>query len=52
MPAAFDAWRSLEGDAGRSFYVRTGGVSVSPRGVDYVAKVAASLAEIGSRIGG
>ncbi len=43
MPAAFRAWRELEADAGRSVYIRTGGVSFSPEGVDYVARVAANL---------
>ena len=31
----------------RCLYVRTGGVSFSPPGVDYAARVAASLAELG-----
>ena len=43
MPAAFQAWRELEADAGQSVYIRTGGVSISPAGVDYVARVAANL---------
>jgi sarcosine oxidase len=47
MPAAFDAWRQLEADAGRPFFLRTGGVSVSPAGVDYVGQVTANLAELG-----
>ena len=47
MPAAFRAWRELEADAGEALYVRTGGVSSSPRGVDYAARVAASLEELG-----
>ncbi len=47
MLDAFAAWRQLEADAGRSVYIRTGGVSINPRGVDYVAQVAASLTEIG-----
>jgi sarcosine oxidase len=47
MPAAFAAWRTLEADAGQNVYLRTGGVSLCPAGVDYVAHVAASLAEIG-----
>lgn len=46
MPAAFRAWRELEADAGVSLYTRTGGVSFSPPGVDYAARVAASLAEL------
>ncbi|GAC1466841.1 MAG: N-methyl-L-tryptophan oxidase [Isosphaeraceae bacterium] len=46
MPAAFDAWRQLEVDAGQTFYVRTGGVSFGPPEVDYVAQVAASLQAI------
>ncbi len=46
MPAAFRAWRVLEADAGQNLYLRTGGVSFCPPGVDYVARVAASLAAI------
>lgn len=46
MPAAFRAWRELEADAGEPLYIRTGGVSFSPPGVDYAARVAASLAEL------
>ena len=46
MPAAFRAWRELEADAGEALYIRTGGVSISPLGVDYVSQVAASLAEL------
>src|SRR5436309_5734618 len=46
MPAAFDAWRTLEADAGQNLYLRTGGVSLCPAGIDYVARVAASLAAI------
>jgi sarcosine oxidase len=46
MPAAFRAWRELEADAGEALYIRTGGVSFSPPGVDYAARVAASLAEL------
>src|SRR3954470_6927341 len=34
MPAAFHAWRELEADAARPLHVRTGGVSLSPPGVD------------------
>src|SRR5262245_46588674 len=47
MPAAFRAWKELEADAGETVYFRTGGVSFSPPGVDYVEKVAANLSEIG-----
>jgi sarcosine oxidase len=47
MPAAFGAWKELEADAAQSVYTRTGGVSISPVGVDYVARVAATLEEIG-----
>lgn len=47
MPAAFQAWRELEADAGRTLYFRTGGVSVCPPNVDYVSRVAASLADVG-----
>jgi sarcosine oxidase len=46
MPAAFLAWRELEADAGQSVYVRTGGVSLSPAGCDYVARVAANLESV------
>lgn len=47
MPAAFRAWRELEADAGESLYIRTGGVSFAPAGVDYVAQVATNLTELG-----
>ena len=47
MPAAFRAWKDLEADAGETIYFRTGGVSFSPDGVDYVSQVAANLAELG-----
>jgi sarcosine oxidase len=47
MPAAFEAWRDLEADAAQPLYIRTGGVSISPAGVDYVAQVASSLKELG-----
>jgi len=47
MPAAFRAWKELEADAGEPLYIRTGGVSFSPPGVDYAARVAANLDEIG-----
>ena len=47
MPEAFRAWRQLEADAGRNVYLRTGGISLCPQEVDYVARVAASLDEIG-----
>ena len=47
MPAAFAAWRELEADAGVPLYLRTGGISLSPAGGDYVAHVAASLEELG-----
>jgi sarcosine oxidase len=47
MPAAFRAWRELEADAGRTLYYRTGGVSVCPPEVDYVARVASSLEDLG-----
>jgi sarcosine oxidase len=46
MPAAFRAWKELEADAGETLYIRTGGVSFSPPGVDYAARVAASLDEL------
>ena len=47
MPEAFRAWRTLEADAGQNLYLRTGGVSLCRRGDDYVAKVAASLHDVG-----
>ncbi|HWE39739.1 MAG TPA: N-methyl-L-tryptophan oxidase [Isosphaeraceae bacterium] len=47
MPAAFRAWRELEADAGQNLYVRTGGVSFGPPESDYVARVAANLADLG-----
>ncbi len=46
MPSAFRAWKELEADAGEALYIRTGGVSFSPPGVDYAARVAASLEEL------
>ena len=47
MPAAFQAWRDLEADAGQPLYIRTGGVSFCDQGEDYVSRVAANLSEIG-----
>jgi sarcosine oxidase len=47
MPEAFRAWRVLEADAGQNVYLRTGGISLCPAGVDYVAQVSASLRDIG-----
>jgi sarcosine oxidase len=47
MPLAFRAWKELEADAGESLYIRTGGVSFSPSGVDYADCVAANLTELG-----
>jgi sarcosine oxidase len=46
MPEAFRTWKELEADAGESVYIRTGGVSFAPPGVDYVAQVAANLEEL------
>src|SRR3954452_17770269 len=46
MPEAFRAWRQLEADAGQNLYLRTGGVSISPPGVDYVGMVTESLEAI------
>jgi sarcosine oxidase len=46
MPAAFHAWKELEADAAEAVYIRTGGVSFSPPGVDYAARVAANLKEL------
>src|SRR4051812_29787540 len=39
MLDAFRAWRVLEADAGQNLYLRTGGVSLCPSGVDYVSRV-------------
>lgn len=47
MPAAFQAWKELEADAGQPLYIRTGGVSLCPQGVDYVGQVASNLTELG-----
>jgi sarcosine oxidase len=47
MPAAFQAWRELEADAGKPLYIRMGGVSFCDESEDYVACVAANLSEIG-----
>ncbi len=47
MPAAFEAWRNLEADAGESLYFRTGGMSICAPGSDYVKQVVASLEAIG-----
>lgn len=47
MPEAFRAWRELEADAGRPLYLRTGGVSLCPSGVELVERVTACLAAIG-----
>jgi sarcosine oxidase len=46
MPVAFQAWKELEADAGESVYIRTGGVSICPAGVDYVSRVATNLADL------
>lgn len=47
MIEAFAGWRELEADAGLNLFVRTGGVSFTPPGSDYVRKVTASLAAVG-----
>jgi sarcosine oxidase len=47
MPAAFRTWRDLEAEAGETIFFRTGGVSFSPPCVDYAARVAANLKELG-----
>src|SRR5215471_4440401 len=47
MPEAFRTWRELEADAGEALYIRAGGVSFSPPGVDYVAQVADNLEDLG-----
>ena len=46
MPAAFRAWRELEAEAAEPLFIRTGGLSFSPRNVSYVDQVAANLAEL------
>jgi sarcosine oxidase len=46
MPEAFRAWKELEADAGETLYIRTGGASFCPPGVDYAARVAENLAEL------
>lgn len=47
MPSAFTAWRELEAAAAQPLYIRTGGVSFCPSGVDYVERVAVNLVELG-----
>lgn len=47
MPRAFAAWRQLEADAGQCFFLRTGGVTICPSDSDDVARVAASLDDVG-----
>ena len=47
MPRAFQAWRELEAEAATSLFLRTGGVSICPRSLDYVDRVSRNLAEIG-----
>lgn len=47
MIDAFRAWRELEADAGQNLFLRTGGVSLCPPEVDYVAQVVASLEAVG-----
>ena len=47
MLDAFRAWKDLEADAGQNLYLRTGGVSLCPSRLDYVAQVAANLESIG-----
>jgi sarcosine oxidase len=47
MPAAFDAWRTLEADAAQPLFLRTGGISVCPAAVDYVRLVTENLAVLG-----
>ncbi|QEH34156.1 Monomeric sarcosine oxidase [Aquisphaera giovannonii] len=46
MPAAFRAWRELEAAAAVPLFTRTGGVSLCPPGVDYVARVSACLGQL------
>ncbi len=55
MIPAFEAWRALEVDCCQPLYIRTGGVSFCPPNVDYVARVAGCLSELGvahRRLGG
>ncbi len=40
------AWKDLEADAGETVFIRTGGVSFCPHGVDYVDRVVANLKEL------
>ncbi len=47
MPQAYQVWRELEAEAGMPLHVRTGGVSLCPPGVDYVARVTKCLAAVG-----
>lgn len=46
MIPAFAEWRALEADAGRTLYLKTGGVSLCDQRVDYVTQVIASLREL------
>lgn len=47
MPLAFDAWRRLEADAGEPFYLRTGGITVSPATTRYVPQIVQNLERLG-----
>jgi sarcosine oxidase len=46
MLQAFRAWRELEADACQTLYVRTGGVTLCPQGIDYVSRIASNLEAI------
>ena len=43
MVDAFGAWRDFEADAGKTVYLKCGGISYCPEPVDYVERVAESL---------
>jgi sarcosine oxidase len=46
MVLAFRAWREIEAESATSLYLRTGGVSICPRSLDYVARVTENLESI------
>lgn len=47
MPAAFQAWREVEADAGETLYLRCGGVTLCPPDTDHVERVSANLETLG-----
>jgi sarcosine oxidase len=47
MVPAFTAWRELEADFGRTLYLKTGGISLCPKQVEYVSQVVESLKALG-----